>query len=39
MSYKEKISFEEKRKLVLACISGKMGVCEAGRTALRVTVF
>ena len=28
-----KISFEEKRKLVLACISKEMGVCEAARIA------
>lgn len=33
MPQKGKKSFEEKRKLVLACISGKMGVCEAGRIA------
>jgi len=33
MSRKGKVSFEEKRKLVLLCISGKLGVCEAGRIA------
>ena len=33
MPQKEKVSFEDKRKLVLACINGKMGVCEAGRIA------
>ena len=33
MSRGEKVRFEEKHKLVLACISGKMGVCEAGRIA------
>ena len=33
MSGKGKVSYEEKRRLVLLCISGKMGVCEAGRIA------
>ena len=33
MSQKGKISYEEKRKLVLACIKKEMGVCEAARIA------
>ena len=33
MSRKEKVSFGEKHRLVLACISKKMGVCEAARIA------
>jgi len=33
MPQKGKVSYEEKRRIVLACISGKMGVCEAGRIA------
>jgi len=33
MSQKGKVSIEEKRRLVLACISGKISVCEAGRIA------
>ena len=31
MQRKEKVSFEEKHRLVLACISREMGVCEAAR--------
>ena len=33
MPKKEKVSYEEKRRIVLACISGKMGIGEAGRIA------
>ena len=33
MPRRDKVSFEEKHKLVLACISKEMGVCEAGRIA------
>lgn len=33
MPQKEKVSFDEKRRIVLACISGKMGIREAGRIA------
>ena len=33
MPRKEKVSYEEKLRLVPACISGKMGVCEAARIA------
>ena len=33
MPQKEKVSFEEKHRLVLACIRKKMGVCEAAREA------
>ena len=31
MPLKEKVGFEEKRRLTLACISKEMGVCEAAR--------
>lgn len=33
MPQKEKVSYEEKRRIVLACINEKMGVCEAARIA------
>ena len=36
MPRKEKVGIEEKHKLVLACISKKMGVCEAGGSLLEI---